>query len=420
MITNHCPVMAERIKQKVGYVHTAENLSAIKIVDELLHDAIEKNASDIHIEPAQDCVIIRYRIDGMVHDMSVLSNAVLAGVVDRIKMISDLATDEHHIRQDGHFRLENDDYAIAFSVAVVPVLYGEKIVIRLLHESTRALSLSELGISDVQLRIMYHAVTKKNGLILVAGPTGSAKTATLYAFLKEIHENNRSIGTIEDPIEFHIKGIHQTQIQPKLGITFSSGLQALIRHDLSSIMIGEINDNITASLAINTSLTGHLILSSVHTNNAAGALMRLLDMRIEPSVLASTMSLVVAQRLVRKLCPQCNIKIPISTEMKKNLANIANIDHVEELLQMSLNDVSVYTATGCEDCVGGYKGQIGIYEILEMTPSIQKALSTVRMSHDIEILAREEQGMVSFIEDGLLKAVEGITSLEEIIRVAYE
>ncbi|OGY36769.1 MAG: hypothetical protein A3E36_03705 [Candidatus Andersenbacteria bacterium RIFCSPHIGHO2_12_FULL_45_11b] len=406
----------------------AEDLPIIKIVDAVLRHAISKDASDIHIEPTETAVVIRYRIDGILHDMMVLPKAVLAGVVARIKILSNLKIDEHRLPQDGRFKMESDDYNVAFRVSTLPVFDGEKIVMRLLDESGNGLTIDKIGLSKKDLNMFHDNIAKPNGMILVTGPTGSGKTTTLYAAMRELNTKDVNISTIEDPIEYRMKRINQTQVQPKIGLTFSNGLRALVRQDPDIIMVGEIRDEETASLAVNAALTGHLVLSTLHTNSATGAIPRLMDMKIEPFLLASTINIVIAQRLVRQLCASCKKEVKINDAMKSSIQDIVDADHMLELLKQegiaqkedAWEQVSFYEAVGCSRCHEGYKSRIGVHEMFEMSPSLQKMITGNVTAHELEVKAREEQGMVSMLEDGILKVAQSITSLEEVLRVAKE
>lgn len=406
----------------------AEDLPIIKIADSILRHAIVKGASDIHIEPTQDTVVVRYRIDGILHDMMVLPKAVLAGVVARIKILANLKIDEHRLPQDGRFKLESDDYNIAFRVSTLPVFDGEKIVMRLLDESGKGITINDLHLSKKNLALFQDNIAKPNGMILVTGPTGSGKTTTLYAVLRELNTAEVNISTIEDPIEYRMQRVNQTQVQPKIGLTFSNGLRALVRQDPDVIMVGEIRDEETASLAVNAALTGHLVLSTLHTNSAAGAVPRLMDMKVEPFLIASTANIIIAQRLVRTLCTQCR-KESIMDEVKRtSLSDIVDMDRMLDVLKQegvvgadaTWETIPLFEAVGCDKCHGGYRGRLGIYEMLEMTPSLQKLITATITSDVLESAAKNEQHMVSMLEDGVMKVVQGITSVEEVLRVAKE
>lgn len=406
----------------------AEDLPIIKIADSILRHAILKGASDIHIEPTEDKLIVRYRIDGILHDMMVLPKAVLAGVVARIKILSNLKIDEHRLPQDGRFKLESDDYNVAFRVSTLPVFDGEKIVMRLLDESGKGVTLDGVGMTEKDLKMFRDNIAKPNGMILVTGPTGSGKTTTLYAAVRELNTAEVNISTIEDPIEYRMQRVNQTQVQPKIGLTFSNGLRALVRQDPDIIMVGEIRDEETASLAVNAALTGHLVLSTLHTNSAAGAVPRLMDMKVEPFLIASTLNLVMAQRLVRRLCENCRKQVPIDETMLTSLRDILDVDHMFQVLKSqqlvsadsTWETIQIYQPVGCTKCQAGYKGRVGIYEMFEMTPSMQELLTPTVTSEALEQAAKKDQGMISMLEDGVSKVIQGLTSVEEVLRVAKE
>lgn len=407
----------------------ADDLPIIKITDSILRHAILKGASDIHLEPTEAKVIVRYRIDGILHDMMELPKTILAGVVARIKILSNLKIDEHRLPQDGRFKLESDDYNVAFRVSTLPVFDGEKVVMRLLDESGKGITIADLKLSKKNLAMFQDNIAKPNGMILVTGPTGSGKTTTLYAVLRALNTPEVNISTIEDPVEYRMQRVNQTQVQPKIGLTFSNGLRALVRQDPDVIMVGEIRDEETASLAVNAALTGHLVLSTLHTNSAAGAVPRLMDMKVEPFLIASTTNIIIAQRLVRVLCTQCRKQSVMDKEMLNSLAAIVDLPHMLELLkaegvvdaaETTWDNVPMFTAAGCDKCHEGYKGRLGIYEMLEMTPSLQKMLTASVTSDALETVAKDEQKMVTMLEDGVMKIVQGITSVSEVLRVAKE
>ncbi|HLC49205.1 MAG TPA: GspE/PulE family protein [Candidatus Andersenbacteria bacterium] len=407
----------------------AEDLPIIKIADSILRHAIMKDASDIHIEPTEDTVVVRYRVDGILHDMMVLPKTVLAGVVARIKILSNLKIDEHRLPQDGRFKIENEDYNVAFRVSTLPVFDGEKIVMRLLDESGKGITVDEIKLSKRNRAMFKDNIEKPNGMVLVTGPTGSGKTTTLYAVMRQLNTADVNISTIEDPVEYRMQRINQTQVSPKIGLTFSNGLRALVRQDPDIIMVGEIRDEETASLAVNAALTGHLVLSTLHTNSAAGAIPRLMDMKIEPFLIASTANIIIGQRLVRTLCTQCRKQTVMDKTMLDSLAEIVDLDRMLMLLkeegivdaaEKTWERVPMFTAEGCDKCNEGYKGRLGIYEMLEMTPSLQKLVTANVTSDVIETAAKEEQKMVTMVEDGIMKVVQGITSVAEVLRVAKE
>lgn len=411
---------------------TAQGLPIIRIVDTLLKHAVLQSASDIHIEPAEKETRVRYRIDGILHDAMTLPRQALSGIVARIKVLSNLKLDEHRLPQDGRFKIEKEDSKISFRVSILPVFDGEKIVMRLLDESSKGLTLEKIGLSGRELEIVHREIKRPNGMILVTGPTGSGKTTTLYTFMDILNSPDVNISTVEDPVEYRMPRINQTQINPKIGMTFAAGLRSLLRQDPDIIMVGEIRDNETMEIALNAAMTGHLVLSTFHTNSAAGALPRLLDMGAQPFLVASTMNVILAQRLVRRLCADCKKEYSLSEKESKILENTFRMDAILEYLKKSEHlkgkisaksewkDLKFFKSQGCEQCGGeGYHGRIGIYEVLEVTDPIRKLINESASSDILERKAREE-GMATMVEDGFVKALQGMTSIEEILRVSKE
>lgn len=406
----------------------AEDLPIVRTVDAMLKHAILERASDIHIEPTETQVIVRYRIDGILHEVLQLPKKALPGIVARIKVLSSLKIDEHRLPQDGRFKVETADYNVAFRVSTLPVFDGEKVVMRLLDESGKGISLSQIGMTKKAMEIFRRNIAKPHGMILVTGPTGSGKTTTLYTAMQELNTADVNISTIEDPIEYRMPRINQTQVAPKIGLTFANGLRALVRQDPDIIMVGEIRDEETASLAVNAALTGHLVLSTLHTNSAAGALPRLLDMKVEAFLVATTTNLLMAQRLVRKLCKECAEASHVDETMLGSLKDLMDTEALLAILKReeaipkaaAWKDVPVFLPKGCEKCKDGYSGRLGIYEMMEMTPEIQKLITDHVTAQVLESAAKEQQQMVSMFEDGIMKAVQGVTSLEEVLRVAKE
>ncbi len=406
----------------------AEDAPIMRVSDAALRHAIAEEASDIHIEPMEDKVVIRYRVDGVLRDMLELPKEMAPGLVARIKVLSNLQTDEHRLPQDGRFRIATDEYNVAFRVSVLPVYDGEKVVMRLLDESGHGLGLDDVGIRAGLLATVRKSIQRPYGMILVTGPTGSGKTTTLYAMLKELNTPDVNISTVEDPIEYRVPRVNQTQVKPQIGLTFANGLRALVRQDPDIIMVGEIRDEETASLAVNAALTGHLVLSTLHTNTAAGALPRLLDMKVEAFLLASTLNAVIAQRLVRRLCGKCRKEVKLDKAALQSLRAEVATDALLTTLQREgvvpkgagWDSVRIYKAVGCSKCREGYKGRIGIYEILEVTPAVQQMLTPHTTAAQLEAAAKQEQHMVTMLEDGFIKVVEGVTSLAEVLRVAQE
>jgi type IV pilus assembly protein PilB len=406
----------------------AEDLPIIRITDAILKHAILQGASDIHIEPLEEQVIVRYRVDGILHDKLLLPKTVTAGLVARIKILSGLKIDEHRLPQDGRFKIETTDYKVSFRVSILPVFNGEKVVMRLLDESGQGLGLDNLGMRPKVLEGFRRAISRPHGMILVTGPTGSGKTTTLYAAMRELNSPEVNISTVEDPIEYQMARVNQTQVQPVIGLTFANGLRALVRQDPDIIMVGEIRDEETASLAINAALTGHLVLSTLHTNSAAGAVPRLVDMKAEPFLIASTTNIILAQRLVRRLCGKCRIAVPIDDALLDSLKFSFELEGLWAVLRREQvikkeedwKKLEVYQPGSCDICTGGYKGRLGIYEVLEMTPKIQELVTSNTTAQQLTEAAKEEQQMVTMLEDGFMKTLEGQTSIEEILRVAKE
>ena len=413
--------------EKQALQKRAEEVPIVKIVDAVLRHAILQNASDIHIEPQEKEVIVRYRIDGILHDAMTLPVNVLSGISARIKVLSELKLDEHRLPQDGRFKIETEDYRVSFRVSVLPVYNGEKIVMRLLREDVKGLTLEDLGFLGEPLEKVHKNLKKPTGMILVTGPTGSGKTTTLYTMMDILNTPGVNISTIEDPIEYRMPRINQTQVRPDIGLTFSNGLRALVRQDPDILMVGEIRDAETASLAINASLTGHLVLSTLHTNSAAGALPRLLDMGQEAFLISSTVNLIIAQRLVRKLCPDAREKYKLKDSDISEIEEYIDVERVmkhmydNKIVEKSKKfvDLDFYKPKSSKECPDGYSGRIGIYEVLEITETIKNLITSQTTAAELNKRARKE-GMLSMAEDGIVKAAQGITSLEEVLRVTRE
>ena len=416
----------EGVEEKEELRKVAEEIPVIRIVDTLTKHAILQRASDIHIEPAEKEVVVRYRIDGILHDAMVLPKVVSSGIVARIKVLSNLKLDEHRLPQDGRFKIETGEYKYSIRVSILPTFDGEKIVMRLLSETAEALPLEGLGFRGETLERVQYSLKKPVGMILVTGPTGSGKTTSLYTMMEILNTPGVNISTIEDPIEYRIPRINQTQVRPKIGLTFANGLRALVRQDPDIIMVGEIRDNETAGLAINAALTGHLVLSTLHTNNAAGAIPRLIDMKAEPFLISSTLNLIIAQRLVRKLCPEKE-RYKLKDAEIKNFAKYCDLEKVlgvlkeEKIAELkdTLKDIEFYRPKPSKNCPEGYSGRIGIFEVLNMTETIKELIVKRATSSQIQNQAQRED-MRTMIEDGFVKAAQGITSIEEVLRVIME
>ena len=404
----------------------AEDLPVIRIVDTLIHHAILQGASDIHIEPMEKEILVRYRIDGILHEAMTLPKKIGLGLVARIKVMANLKLDEHRLPQDGRFKVETPEYRISFRVSMLPVFDGEKIVMRLLPETTKGYTLEELGFWGSNLERIERAIRKPTGIILATGPTGSGKTTTLYTILQILNTPNVNISTIEDPIEYRMQRINQTQVRSDIGLTFASGLRTLLRQDPNIIMVGEIRDNETASLAINAALTDHLVVSTLHTNSAAGALPRLLDMKVEPFLIASTVNVIISQRLIRRLCPEHD-ESKLSAAQTQSISKNTDIDQITDMLRRekiidpktSFKDIKFASPKKSEACEDGYKGRIGIHEVLEMTSSIKELVVKNSTSDQLEAQARRE-GMISMMDEGFIRATQKTTSIEEVFRVTSE
>jgi len=401
----------------------AEDVPIIRIVETLLKHAIVQRASDIHIEPLEKEMVVRYRIDGILHDAMVLPKNVATGIIARIKVLANLKIDEKRLPQDGRFKIEAEDERVAFRVSILPVYNGEKAVLRLLHETSKTYSLERLGFFPDQVDIVHTVIRRSTGMILVTGPTGSGKTTTLYTVLDILNTPDVNISTVEDPIEYQMPRINQTQVKPEIGMTFANGLRALLRQDPNIIMVGEIRDTETAALAINAALTGHLVLSTLHTNSAAGSVARLLDMKVEPFLLASTVNIIMAQRLVRMLHAGKE-KYFLSKEELEHLSKSVDLDRMLDLIRKEKivdpkdgwDKVPFYKPKKSVEAPDGYMDRIGIHEILEVTEPVRKLIIASATSEEIENMAKQT-GMYTMFEDGIMKAAQGITTIEEVMRV---
>ncbi|MFP4539543.1 MAG: GspE/PulE family protein [Candidatus Paceibacterota bacterium] len=405
---------------------SAEDLPVVRVVDTLIKHAIIQNASDIHIEPLEEKLIVRYRIDGILRDAMVLPQNALSSIVARIKVLSNLKLDEKRLPQDGRFKTEMNNEKVSFRVSTLPTYYGEKVVMRLLRDQVSGSDLESLGFQGEALERIHKAIRSTTGMILTTGPTGSGKTTTLYTVLDILNTPEVNISTVEDPVEYQMKRINQTQVKPEIGFTFSNGLRTLLRQDPDIIMVGEIRDNETAALAVNAALTGHLVLSTLHTNSAAGAVPRLTDMEVEPFLVASTVKVIIAQRLIRHLT-EVKEKYTMDPEQIEQLKKNADLDKVMVYLQeqgifekgKKWEDVPFYKPKPSQESEDGYKGRLGVYEVLEVSPAVRELILHNASTDEIEKQAKKE-GMLTMIEDGISKAVQGLTSVEEVLRVTYE
>jgi type IV pilus assembly protein PilB len=404
----------------------AEDLPVVKIVDSLIFHAILQNASDVHIEPGEQELTVRYRIDGILHDAMVLDKAAGAGITARIKVLSNLKLDEKRLPQDGRFKIEQNGEKISFRVSTLPTFFGEKTVIRILKENAHGFSLEKLGFHGEGLERIHESLKQKTGMVLATGPTGSGKTTTLYTMLDLLNRPEVNISTVEDPIEYQMPRVNQTQVKPEIGLTFANGLRSLLRQDPDIVMVGEIRDGETAGLAINASLTGHLVLSTIHTNSAAGAIPRLMDMGVEPFLITATVKTIIAQRLVRRLTPNKE-KYFLSSAEIKNLEKIVDLDRVAEFLRIekiigpkdTWDKIPFYKAVKSAEFEDGYSSRVGMHEVLKVTSTIREMIIKGSSQDEIEAQAKKE-GMMTMIEDGVFQAVLGVTTLEEVFRVVSE
>ncbi len=382
----------------------------IQLLNSTFLKAVRANASDIHFEPFSDYVEVRFRMDGVLHEMNRLPKSGYPAVVSRIKVMAKLNVAEKRLPQDGRIRIKIGNKEMDMRVSTLPTVFGERVVIRLLDKSTKILSLSELGYSDDDLEKIKNLISKPYGLVLVTGPTGSGKSTTLYASLLQLKSPRKNIITIEDPVEYQIDGISQIQVNPKINLTFANGLRSILRQDPDIVMVGEIRDLETAEIAIHASMTGHLVLSTLHTNDAPSAVTRLVDMGVEPFLVASSLEGVIAQRLVRRICQNCKTEYEMS-DLEK--AQIMKMTHLEPI---NLENKKLFKGTGCEECMNtGYKGRIAICEVMEVNEELRSVISKSPESNIIKQQALES-GMKTLVKDGIEKALKGITTLEEVIQ----
>ncbi|MFA6257080.1 MAG: GspE/PulE family protein [Candidatus Paceibacterota bacterium] len=404
----------------------AEDLPVVKIVDSLIFHAILQNASDIHIEPGEKELTVRYRIDGLLHDAMVLEKGAGSGITARIKVLSNLKLDEKRLPQDGRFKIEQNGEKISFRVSTLPTFFGEKTVMRILKENAKGFSLEGLGFHGEGLERIYNSLKQKTGMVLATGPTGSGKTTTLYTMLEILNKPEVNISTVEDPIEYQMPRVNQTQVKPEIGLTFANGLRSLLRQDPDIIMVGEIRDGETAGLAVNASLTGHLVLSTIHTNSAAGAIPRMIDMGVEPFLITATVKTIIAQRLVRKLTPSKEKYFLSPTELK-NLSKVVDLDRVLGFLKEekiigpedTWEKVPFYKPVSTSEFEDGYSSRTGMHEVLKVSTAIKELIVGGGSQDQIEVQAKKE-GMMTMVEDGVFQAVLGVTTLEEVFRVVSE
>lgn len=391
---------------------TGDSIPIAKIIETIVTSAYQDRASDIHIEPEEEATLVRFRIDGVLRDVVRMPKTLHDRVMTRIKVLSNLRTDEHMAAQDGKLRIKVDEDTLDIRVSLLPVSGGEKAVMRILSSKAREYSLSDLGINSYDLVKIERAYKQSYGMILSTGPTGSGKTTTIYSILKILNTRDKNITTVEDPVEYQIKGANQVQVNPKTNLTFANGLRSILRQDPNTIFVGEIRDSETAGIAVNAALTGHLVLSTLHTNDAATAIPRLTDMGVEPFLVASTVRVVVAQRLLRKICETCKASYKVNREEL--------VKHFDQSLVKKYfgenKEVLFYHGNGCQICHNtGYLGRLGVYEVLEVSKDIRQMVTNKEDSDKIQAQAVKE-GMTTMLDDGLIKVQKGLTTIDEVIR----
>ena len=428
-------IIADSTKEALAIHESAEKMAQyvpiIKMVDTILERALDQNASDVHIQPTSEKILIRFRVDGLLHNVAELPHAILPPLVARIKIISNLKIDVHNTPQDSRFSFNFNDRDVALRVSVIPTLNGAKIVLRVLDMENRKFTLRRLGLNKRDFQLMKEEMIKPNGMILVTGPTGSGKTTTLYTLLHMLNREDINICTIEDPIEYGIDGVNQTQINPHAKLTFANGLRSLLRQDPDVLMVGEIRDAETAAISVNSAMTGHMVLSTVHTNNAFLAPQRLAEMELPNYLLSSVLNIIIAQRLVRKICLGCKTKIHSNTKVKlfetydstfkikESFGKLLKFNLLNKN-QTKLEDIELYYGKGCQQCNNtGFSGRIGIYEIVKVTPDIQKIIAGGGSAEEIQ-KAAANNGTLTMIEDGLLKILNGRTTFDEVMRLTKE
>jgi type IV pilus assembly protein PilB len=391
----------------------AKDVPVSKIVNLILETAYYDKVSDVHIEPQEEGGLIRYRIDGILHDVVVYPLMLHDRIMTRLKVLSRLRTDEHMSPQDGKLRFEIEDSYIDLRLSIIPIVEGEKAVLRLLSAHNKNITLTDLGMNDKDLQRVSKAYGKSYGMILSTGPTGSGKSTTIYAILKVLNTRSKNITTIEDPVEYRIKGVNQIQVNKKAELTFASGLRSVLRQDPNIVFVGEIRDKETASIAVNAALTGHLVVSTLHTNDAATTLPRLIDMDVEPFLVASTVNIIIAQRLLRKICDMCKSTFELKSEdLDKNIPPALIKKHFG-----TKNSIHIYKGAGCTICHGtGYMGRVGVYEVLEVTKAM-RALILKKADSDVILTQAAKDGMTIMLDDGLDKVAQGLTTIEEVLRV---
>lgn len=404
--------LLEEAMEKTG--NTLSDAPIEKIVDLLFRFAYSQKASDIHIELEERNSLVRFRIDGILHDVLFLPKVLHDRIITRIKVMSRLRTDEHLSAQDGKLQIGLEEENLDVRVSILPMVEGEKACLRLLSTKQQAGTLIDLGMREDDYRKVMRGFSKSFGMVLSTGPTGSGKSTSIYSILKILNVREKNITTIEDPVEYRMRGLNQIPVNNKTGLTFANGLRSILRQDPNIIFVGEIRDNETAGIAVNAALTGHLVLSTLHTNDAAGALPRLIDMHVEPFLVASTVNTIMAQRLVRKICNKCieQITLPLQ-DISMNITP----ETLAKYFDISSGSITAFKGKGCEAChFTGYRGRIGLYEVLEVTKAIRE-LIVKKMDSDAILVKAKEEGMTTMLDDGLIKVTQGITTVEEVLRV---
>ncbi|MFH0818799.1 MAG: GspE/PulE family protein [Patescibacteria group bacterium] len=413
-------ILQQNVKNSKSKKTSSEDVSIIKIVDAFIRYGYENLASDIHIEPTEKNIAIRFRLDGMLYDAATIPKELLEPIISRIKILARLRTDEHRAAQDGKITLPLEEEDLDIRVSIVPITEGEKVVMRLLSEKNRQFSLDDLGFSENDVSKIRKAINSPHGMILVTGPTGSGKTTTLYAILKILNKRDVNISTIEDPVEYDMMGVNQIQVNAKTNLTFAAGLRSIVRQDPDIIMVGEIRDQETAGISVNAALTGHLVLSTLHTNDAATTLPRLIDMKIEPFLIASTVNIAIAQRLVRKVCTQCLMSDIYEGKVLDELKEQVNLEAVTGQDVKKIKKLRFYKGKGCPACNNtGYKGRIGVFELLTINEAMRKLIVNKADAGQIKAKA-VELGMTTMMQDGVAKAMQGMTTIEEVLRVTAD
>lgn len=430
-VDDHPKVESKNAKAMANLVQDAPITRALNAI---LDYAAQSRASDIHVEPREHELKIRYRIDGILQETMTLPKNIEPALISRIKILSNLRIDEHRIPQDGQFQISSAGREIDLRIAISPVVWGEQVVIRLLDKSGTVLTLESLGFRGRAARLITEGIHKPHGMTLSTGPTGSGKSTTLYAVVQELKDVSINIVTLEDPVEYKMDGINQIQVNADVGLTFASGLRSILRQDPNVVLVGEIRDKETADLAVQAALTGHVVLSTIHTNSAAGVLPRMLDMGIEPFLIASTINTVIGQRLVRKLCEKCKEQFETNEAQTKSVRDTlgmvlpktkSDLDKVKKdvgydtVPTADQKTFTMYKAVGCKECVKGYKGRIGIYEVFAMTPDMEKLLLEHSTTTEVQNQASKD-GMLTMKQDGYFKVLNGLTTLEEVARVASD